>query len=180
MKMNWNCREFKITKYDSIKDYEENHISSVEIHHGNMITNNGLLAMWALAMGYNGTKFIIQENPEVSITPHAFTAYTNDSTPCSKIAIGNNSTSEDGTSTTISNPLGLLNVTSISASQSDNRSTITFTAEAGVDTAVGEWNEWGIYDIENGILFNRKVESMGNKRATSIWKVEIKIDLIRS
>lgn len=171
MTMNWKCKEFKITKFDNISDYQNNKVSSIEIHHGNIITDKGLIAMWLLALGKGGVETTVGST---QMTVYPFT------TTDSKIAIGDGSTAATGSDTQLANKLGEIPVTSIDISPSSGKCTIKFQAEAGTGIAIGNWNEWGIYDKTNGTLFNRKVESMGTKSDTSLWRIEIAIDLIVS
>lgn len=173
MTMNWKCREFKITKFDNIEDYQNNNASSIETHHGNIITDKGLIAMWLLAMGKGGVKTPVGST---QMTVYPFT------TTDSKIAIGDGSTAATGSDTQLANKFGEIPVTEINieSDPSSNKCTIKFQAEAETGVATGNWNEWGIYDKTDGTLFNRKVESMGTKTATSIWRIEVAIDLIRS
>lgn len=174
--MNWKCREFKITKYDSQEDYLNGKISSVESHHGNAITNNGLAAMWILATASSDTNKIDGKTVQ-PFKPAPSTPTT--STPYSVIAIGKGTTQVTGNETALASQLAVLNVTTITHSQSAGQASITFEGKADTNVATGEWNEWGIYDVENGILFNRKVESMGTKKDNSVWTVEVTIDLVR-
>ena len=173
MTMNWKCREFKIMKFDNIEDYQNNKVSSIETHHGNIITDNGLVAMWLLAMGKGGSATTVGST---QMTVYPFT------TTDSKIAIGSGSTAAVGSDTQLANKLDEIEITSIDilSDPSSNKCTIKFQAEAGTGIATGNWNEWGIYDKTDGTLFNRKVESMGTKTATSLWRIEVAIDLIRS
>lgn len=185
--MNWKCKEFKITKYDNENDYRNGKISSIETHHGNAITNNGLFAMWVFATTSNDTE---RENFKIdNKVVHPFKAFETSGTTGSIIAVGNGSTQVTGNETSLAQELASLKVTAITRTQIGDVSgsaAITFAAEAGAGVAAGNWNEWGIYDYydttsnEKGILFNRKVESMGTKSDTSVWLVEVTIELVRS
>ena len=196
--MNWKCKEFKIKKYDNEEDYRNGKISSIESHHGNAITDNGLAAMWILATTSSDAE---RENNKLKInnedvTVHPFKAFEKEvGTTGSVIAIGSGTATVSGKETSLNAEVALLKVDEITRSvpspdQSETSSgiaSIKFKATATQDVAAGAWNEWGIYDYydstnssQKGILFNRKVESMGTKASTSIWVVEVTIELVRS
>lgn len=177
--MNWKCKEFKITKYENEADYRNNKISSVESHHGNLITDHGLFAMWVLATGTSDTI----EATMGSNYPLGSGVKVKPFTTQSVIAIGKGNVAATNSDTNLLSTIGTLPVTSIdiiAPSTTSPNASMKLKAEAGVDDANDEWNEWGIFDVNNGIMFNHKVESMGSKVQGSIWTVEVVIDLIRS
>lgn len=171
--MNWKCKEFKITEYNNNVDYQNEKPSKVRKYSKNLITNNGLRAMWILALG--GTFNV--NNASITIDPFKIYEGSDD---CTVIGIGQSATEATPDDTTINSLLDYLNVTEIILV--DNIVTFKAVAEAG--KCVGTWNEWGIFNrnpsktnTNTPIMFNHKVESMGTKNDTSIWKVEIQIEL---
>ena len=109
--------------------------------------------MWAFATGYDGKEF--NYGGSQPIIANSFKVGE------SKIAVGSGSDSVQAIDVSLKSQLALLNVDTIACNLSDaDIASVTFTAQAGAGVAVGNWNEWGIYDREGGILFNRKVEAM--------------------
>lgn len=182
--MNWECKEFKITKYLNEENYKNGKAESIESHHGNAITNNGLFAMWVLATGTSDTieeTMNTQQSGSYPLDPG--TKVKPFTVGQSQIAIGKGNTPVSGNEKTLVDAQGYdpLSVESIvlSLDKDNNVASMTLKATSPVGNCKGEWNEWGIYDAPNGILFNRKVESMGNKSDTSIWTIEVTINLTR-
>lgn len=180
--MNWECKEFKITKYENEEDYKNNKISSIESHHKNLVTNRGLLSLWILATN-NQIEVVDPADSSKKLNPVPF------ATDKSKIAIGSGTGTASANDKALSNQVALLSLassTGISIQIDNDVAQIKFTAEADGDTANVPWNEWGIYDQEpsetenKGILFNHRYESMGTKAQGSIWVVEVTINLLRS
>lgn len=173
--MNWKCKEFKITKYNNREDYLNNKISSIETHHGNAVTNNGLLAMWTLATD-GVPQTISTTSGEKTVKKFKADASGNGSV----IAIGTNNppVAVTGADEKLAMQLGnSIAVDNITITGGTGIASIKFHAESGSGENVGDWNEWGIYDVKDGILFNRKIEAMGTKSTTSVWVVEVTIEL---
>lgn len=49
---------------------------------------------------------------------------------------------------------------------------LTFRATFGTGEANFAWNEWGVFNAPSaGVMFNRKVESLGTKTSAQSWQI---------
>lgn len=55
---------------------------------------------------------------------------------------------------------------------------MTFRATYGTSEANFSWNEWGLFNaLAAGVMFSRKVESLGTKTSAQTWQFEATITL---
>lgn len=199
MKAMWNCREFKITKYDTELDYANSNPSSIEVHKGNVVTLNGLQTLWHLI---NGTK-PASYSAALNVIPYnAENTY---------IGVGNGGSTAsatnsklDGSSTAYAKVVIDDKTESVfNYNRTAGGCSMTIQAKFGSDEAIFNWKEWGIFngnpssvnsshiastvqdeDINtsafNIVMLNHKVEEMGTKAKGSVWVAQVTIDLLNN
>lgn len=199
----WKCKELKLIKYDTEKDYQENKPSSVESHEGNLVTNNGLTTLWHIITG---------DTASSTTYPKGFYPFAKSETVDNfYVGIGKSSDSAKQTDVALGDPIAYApiskqangNYITYSSSDTGNPS-ITIEAIFNATTTSGNaddvWGEWGIfngnplnpgsrtaatatdtnfvpgvdYDI---VMLNHKVETMGTKASGSVWITQITIEL---
>lgn len=150
----WKCKELKLIKYDTEKDYRENKPSSVESHEGNLVTNNGLTTLWHIITG----------DTEPSTTyPKGFYAFAKRDADSEKnisalddfyVGIGTSSQSAQVTDVALNSSTAYYapiskqtngNYITYSSSDTGNPS-ITIEAVFDATTANDVWGEWGIFN----------------------------------
>lgn len=195
----WKCKEFRITKYASEHDFNLKTPYDVTIIHNNLITSNGLKALWRCITG-------AATNSVVGGTGGWFDfSKTN-----IYIGVGDNG----GSSTTVSasvTDVKLNATTNVAYSNIDQTHGIVYLDTedlAGPEisiqatfmgaTANFSWNEWGVFNGDpsnkgdrtlpvntssipgvdyNLIMLNHKCEAMGTKPLGAVWVCDVLFQL---
>lgn len=194
--INWECKEFKITKYKNEKDFENGIADCQEIYKKNLVTKGGLSLILKLLSGDSGSYALNKDNTYIAIGNGSSTEATISDNKLSAMAYPS------------SNNSGMLNsgssgnffaakVSDISeVTISDNASSITFTAKFNAGEGSFDWEEWAIYNGNPGtpgsgrtnpisaddssnniVMVNHKIERMGTKTAVAVWVVDVTIKL---
>lgn len=197
----WNCKEFKITKYENETDYENGKVSDICRYHGNVVTLNGLRTLWHLINGTNPSDSskaypFNKDNTFIGVGTGGAVASRYDAT------LSGSDTAYSAISATEQSDQPVFNY---SVTESKDGQSMTISAQFGSDKANFAWNEWGIFNgdpsnpsegrkassvqsysddtIEgslnnyNIVMLNHKVETMGTKAPGSIWEVQVTISL---
>lgn len=197
--MQWVCKYFKINKYKTESDYSKGIIDSTEYHKGNLITSNGLKALWRCITG-------LATNQVTGGTGGWFDFSQSNLF----VGVGDNG----GSSATIPasvNDVKLNATTNVAYSNIDQTHGIVYLDTedlAGPQISIQatfmgananfSWNEWGVFNGDpsnkgdrtlpvstssvpgidyNIIMLNHKCESMGTKPLGAVWVCDMLFQL---
>lgn len=147
---------WKITKYASQSDKQNNNILEEVVIDGNLLTKAGINEIWTLVSGSGGEQFGELSNLIVGT--------------------GSGAATDEDAEVTFTN--GVKEAMESGYPTYGTSQKVTFKASYDGDTANQAWNEFGVLSKESsGILLNRKVSSQGTKTLGQVWELELEISL---
>lgn len=156
-KLNWQPR-FKITKFASDKDYENNNPYEVSEFEGNLLLNEGIGELIDLMIGAGGTDAFNNTN--------------------ARIGVGDSTTAAAASQTDLQAASNKTYKAMETSYPSRSAQTVTFRSVFASGDANYAWEE---FVVDNGATgaktLNRKVSAQGTKTSGQTWTVDVQITI---